>query len=110
MGGTNCDVSVTRGRMPLLLGSACVAALLLGSGTSPALAAACAINVVNNPASAAINNTTNFINCINVQNSNVAGNVANSAPNGVIITNATSANTGIRIDHSTLTGSVVNSG
>ena len=37
-GCTNRDSGVTRGRLPLLLGSACVAALLLGSGTSPALA------------------------------------------------------------------------
>src|ERR1700759_997462 len=113
MGGTNYDVSVARGRLPLLLSSACVAAVLLGSGAAPAWAAACAINDVGNSGGAGpFNNTTNAINCINIQNSTVnggTGNVSNTSP-GVIATTSTALSTGIRINNSTLTGAVINTG
>jgi uncharacterized protein with beta-barrel porin domain len=113
IGSARAGVRVTGGRLRLLLGSASVAALLLGSSVPSAIAGPCAINDLSNSLGAGpFNNTTNSINCINIQNSNVnggTGNVSNTAP-GVITTSSAAAPTGIRIDNSTLTGSVINSG
>ncbi len=111
-GFANCGLGATGGRLCLLLGSACVSALLLGSGVPPALAA-CAINDVGNSLGAGpFNNTTNSINCINIQNSTVnggTGKVSNTSP-GVITTTSPASQTGIKINNSTLTGAVINAG
>ncbi len=111
-GFANCGLGATGGRLRLLLGSACVSALLLGSGVAPALAA-CAINDVGNSLGAGpFNNTTNSINCINIQNSTVnggTGKVSNTSP-GVITTTSPASQTGIKINNSTLTGAVINTG
>jgi uncharacterized protein with beta-barrel porin domain len=111
-GCINRDRGVTGGRLRLLLGSACMSALLLGSGTTPVVAAACTPNDVSGSAGAGPFNNTGAITCINIQNSTVnggTGNVSNGTL-GIITTTGASQNTGIRINNSTLTGSVINSG
>ena len=103
---------IGRGRLRLLLASSSLAALLIGGG-APGAYAACAINDVGNSLGAGpFNNSTNSINCINIENSTVnggTGNVSNTSP-GAIITTPTGLPTGIRINNSTLTGAVINTG
>jgi len=111
VGGVICGSD--RNRLRLLLASSSLAAILIGSGTPQAYAASCVINDVSNSAGAGpFNNTTNSINCINIQNSTVnggAGNVSNTSP-GVIATTSATLPTAIRINNSTLIGAIINTG
>jgi uncharacterized protein with beta-barrel porin domain len=109
------DAALWRGdhRLRLLLASSSVAALLVGVGAPPALAAPCKPGTTQNGGvAAAVNNSSATGNCILVENSaNVTGNVTNTGT-GVLTTNGggTPSRTGITINNSTVAGSVSNAG
>jgi hypothetical protein len=101
-----------RGRATLrpLLASTSLAALLIGVG-SPAAFAQCAQNIVGQTNVPSVTNSTNFINCINVQNSTVTGNVTNTADGVITATGAvTPTSDGITIQGGSIGGDVVNAG
>src|SRR6266478_3100925 len=122
------------GGLRLLLPLFSVAAFLLYGGTPSAFADTCAINDVGITTGSVIN--TGTINCINIQNSTVSGNVTNAAgrainatgffgsptDTGIVISNnasvsgsvsnagTISAFAGIGVDASTFSGGISNSG
>jgi uncharacterized protein with beta-barrel porin domain len=99
---------VQSGTLRQLLVSSSVAALLIGGGAPRALAA-CAIT--ENGTSVASVTNSGAINCINIQNSTVTGNVTNTST-GTLTATGTSAptQTGITISNASVGGAVVNAG
>jgi hypothetical protein len=92
------DRSVTGRKVRLLLASSSVAALPIGGG-APAAFAAC---------SASPSNSGN-ITCINIQNTNVPGNVTNTGTGVITATgNTAPTRTGITVNNSTIGGAIVN--
>jgi len=99
-----------RGRLRLLLASSSVAALLIGSGASAALATTCSINDVGVSVGSVSNSSA--INCINIQTSTVTNNVTNAAT-GTITAGAPRSppiSTGITINNSSIGGTIFNAG
>ena len=94
----------------LLLPLLSVAAFLLCGGTPSALAQTCAINDVGITTGSVIN--TGTINCINIQNSTVSGNVINAAGGALNAFGSAfpPTNNGINIDNTSVNGSVSNAG
>jgi len=95
---------VRRGRLPALLASTSVAALLMG-GSAPAFAA-CS-NYINTTAAGCTNSGTISPNLI-VSNSTVNGNITNNGtitPNGIIVENNSLIN-GAIVDFGTITGGI----
>ncbi|MEJ0049989.1 MAG: autotransporter domain-containing protein [Methylovirgula sp.] len=100
-------IAIRSGRRHLLASSS-IAALLIAAGT-PAWAA-CAINQVG-PAASVSNSSGSSINCINVQNSTVSGDVTNEVGGTITATGNTSPTTaGITINNSSIGGTVSNAG
>jgi uncharacterized protein with beta-barrel porin domain len=88
-----------------------VAAFLLGGGTPSAFADTCAVNDVGITTGSVTN--TGTINCINIQNSTVNGNVTNAAGGAINATGSfgSPTDTGIVINNnSSVSGSVSNAG
>src|SRR5258707_491949 len=105
-------VTATRRRnhwLRLLLASSLLTAMVTAfGGTAAAVPASCTINDVGTTVAAI--STSAAINCINIQNSTVNGDVTNTI-DGAIDTSGTAAGTaGITINGGTVTGSVSNAG
>jgi uncharacterized protein with beta-barrel porin domain len=86
---------VGRGRVSLLLASSSVAALVLGGGSSPAVAA-CPTSFTNTTAPGCTNAAT--ITGIAINNSTITSTITNSgtiSPNGIVLTNASTVVGGI---------------
>src|SRR6266566_4408698 len=99
------------GVLRLLLPLFSVAAFLLCGGTPSAFADTCAINDVGITTGSVIN--TGTINCINIQNSTVSGNVTNAAGGAINATGffGSPTDTGIVIsNNASVSGSVSNAG
>src|SRR5207248_2907524 len=99
------------GGLRLLLPLFSVAAFLLCGGTPSAFADTCAINDVGITTGSVIN--TGTINCINIQNSTVSGNVTNAAGGAINATGffGSPTDTGIVIsNNASVSGSVSNAG
>ncbi len=104
----NGEKNLGRRHVRSLLASSSVAALLIGAGTPSALAVTVCKITVNTPSGPVTNSTS--ANCINIFNTTVTGNVANT---GTITTGNVTLRpgaTGITINSSTVTGTVTNSG
>ncbi len=100
-----------RGRsLRRLMASSSVAALLLGGGASTALAVPqCSINDINQSVGTVTN--TGSINCINIQNSTVTGNITNSAGASIHATGgAPPSRTGITVNGGSVSGAIINAG
>jgi uncharacterized protein with beta-barrel porin domain len=101
---------VARARWLLATSSLVGAALLAPCGSQPALALTCDINDVGGATGPVTNSAV--INCININNSTVTGNVTNTGT-GTINAFGTVAPTGTGItitNSSTVTGAIINSG
>jgi uncharacterized protein YhjY with autotransporter beta-barrel domain len=99
------------GGLRLLLPLFSVAAFLLCGGTPSAFADTCAVNDVGITTGSVIN--TGTINCINIQNSTVSGNVTNAAGGAINATGffGSPTDTGIVIsNNASVSGSVSNAG
>ena len=99
------------GGLRLLLPLFSVAAFLLCGGTPSAFADTCAINDVGITTGSVIN--TGTINCINIQNSTVSGNMTNTAGGAISATGffGSPTDTGIVIsNNASVSGSVSNAG
>jgi uncharacterized protein with beta-barrel porin domain len=86
-----------------------VAALAVASNPRPA--AACSINNVGVTVNAVTNSTA--IDCINIQNATVNGNVTNTSTGSIVTTVPTPTTTpqiGIAINNSTINGAIINNG
>ena len=90
-------------RSLVLLASSSLAALMIGAGAPPAFAGTCAITVTSG--TVASESISSNINCINIQNATVTGNVINTGT-GVIA----ATQTGIIIKNSSIGGTISNSG
>ncbi len=93
-------------RSGLLLASSSAAALIIG-GAPRAVAAPCAINITSG--TVASESTAANVNCINIQNATVTGNVTNTSP-FIVAPTGGSINNAILINGATVGGSVVNAG
>ncbi len=99
------------GGLRLLLPLFSVAAFLLCGGTPSAFADTCAVNDVGITTGSVIN--TGTINCINIQNSTVSGDVTNAAAGAISATGfvGSPTDTGIAIiNNASVSGSVSNAG
>jgi uncharacterized protein with beta-barrel porin domain len=98
------------GGLRLLLPFFSVAAFLLCGGMPSALADTCAVNDVGITTGSVIN--TGTINCINIQNSTVSGNVTNASGGAINATGifGSPTDTGIVINNASVSGSVSNAG
>jgi hypothetical protein len=99
------------GGLRLLLPLFSVAAFLLCGGTPSAFADTCAVNDVGITTGSVIN--TGTINCINIQNSTVSGNVTNAAGGAINVMGffGSPTDTGIVIsNNASVSGSVSNAG
>ncbi len=94
-------------RSGLLLASSSAAALIIGGAAPRAVAAPCAINVTSG--TVASESTAGNVNCINIQNATVTGNVTNTSP-FIVAPTGGSINNAILIKGATVGGSVVNAG
>jgi uncharacterized protein with beta-barrel porin domain len=106
------SAGVKAARTRYLLGTTAligVAALAVASNPRPA--AACSINNVGVTVNAVTNSTA--IDCINIQNSTVNGNVTNTSTGSIVTTVPTPTTIpqiGIAIDNSTVNGAIINNG
>ncbi len=99
---------VGRGKTGLLLSSS-VAALLIGGG-APAAFAACTVSQIGGPPVASVSNST-AIDCINVLNATVTGNVINTGTGALTaLGGGAPSRTGITINNSSIGGAVSNAG
>jgi uncharacterized protein with beta-barrel porin domain len=96
------------GALRLLLASSSAAALLIGAGTAPALAA-CQVTQTGGTVASVSNSTAH--NCIDVEGASVTGDVINTAT-GVLTANGAGApsTTGITVNNSSIGGAVSNAG